>query len=293
MAFTIERLPVTAHYTVDQNGKFVKRYTTPYLVKSDSVTENTEDEVFAALNVQPGAPYANWAAARANDFNCTKKLTRPPHQAWDVSIGYSTDGVVPEDGGAGGIGSTDPVDFRVRRRLGISEQQRFIIKDKNGLLIVDAAGSPYDGGVPITDYWGWMEFVRNEPHSTDKMAQSVLYSGKLNSVTFMGCAPETLMLVCTGDEKYEGGYHFWTFTYTMTYNKEGWQPQPLNAGLWYLLAGVRTRITEGDGTNTLEPQPLTALGAVVPVASRPAGCTFRDIDYYNTFDFADLNLPTT
>lgn len=293
MAFSVTRLPERTSFTVNSDGKFVKQYFRPYLVTSNSVTEETSDQAWAAIGTLPGAPHPSWPSAVANSFNGSKKLTIPPHQAWDLEVGYSTAGVVPEDTGSGGVGSTDPVDFRVTRRVGISEQQRFIIKDKNGILITDSAKSPYDGGIPVTDYMGWMEWTRREPHSSSSMSQAVQYSGKLNSLTFMGCLPETLLLVCTGDERYEGGYHFWIWTYTMTYDKDGHQPQPLDAGLYKLNAGSRVRITESDGTPTVEPQPLNGLGSVVPVASRPAGCNFRDVDHFDTFDFATLNLPTT
>lgn len=288
--------------TVDSDGRFVKSYSKTYLVKSDSATYNTLDEAKAGLGVLPGAPDPYWSAAKAVAISAVRLPTIPPHQMWEITVEYSTAAVVPES-----TTSTDPVDWRVKRRTGTAQQQRFIVKNRLGVLIVDGAGSPFEGGVPVTDYLGTMIFERNETHSTSSMSQAAILSGKINSATFMGCAAGTLMLDVTGEEKYEGGYHFWTFTYTMTYDKEGWQPKPANAGLYqnvgFAAIPRRARILEADRTPVQEPQPLypaydgvtlTPLpGSVIPVANRPADCNFITVDHYITFNFTTLGLPTT
>jgi hypothetical protein len=76
----------------------------------------------------------------------------------------------------------------------------------------------------------------------------------------------------------------------MTYDPLGWQPSPLNAGMYKLLNGARIRITE-NGAPSSEPTPLDSAGAVVPVANRPDSCIFVDVDYYDTMDFSLLGLP--
>lgn len=286
MAFTFEKIEEDMDVSVNNDGKLIKQYTDIWLAKDS--TALTRDQVAANIGVQPGAPHPDWPFATCRSIKIKRNKTRPPHCAWNATYIYSTDATVPNDDS-----DTDPELRRVNRSTGTSQQQRFIIKDKNGVLITDAAGSPFDGGVPVTDYMGTMVFERDETHTSGSMSQAALYSGKLNSDTFMGCAPETLMLDVVGKEKWEGNYHFWTFTYTMTYDKDGWQPAPANAGLWEKVSGSRVRILEDDGTPTDEPQPLDALGAVIPVDSRPAACNFIEVDHYPTFMFSSLGLPTT
>jgi hypothetical protein len=160
-------------------------------------------------------------------------------------------------------------------------------------MILDAAGSPFDGGVPVTEWLGNISWKRDEVHTSTSMSQAVALSGKINSDVFMGCAIGTLILKVTGEEKWEGTYHFWTFTYEMTYDKAGHDPRPLNAGLWKKVSGNRVRITEYDGTDSAQPQPLTTGGDVIPVASRPGSCNFITVEHHNTLAFATLGLPTT
>lgn len=286
MTFSFQSVKQDMDASVNSDGRFVKKYVDTYLAKS--TTELTRDQVASSIGILPGAPHPDWEFATCNNIKISRRPTRAPHCAWDATYSYATDAVVPEDDG-----DTDPELRRVKRRTGTSTQQRFIIRDRNNEMILDAAGSPFDGGVPVTVYLGTLVFERDETHNSSKMSQAALLSGKLNSTTFMGCAPETLLLDVTGEENWEGAYHFWTFTYTMTYDKDGWQPAPANAGLYQLTSGQRVRITESDGSDTQQPQPLTALGNVVPEASRPAACNFIDVDFYPTFNFATLGLPTT
>lgn len=301
MAFAFLLESTRMRTSVSLDGKLTKTFTDSYLCTNE--TELTLDAVAAAVGVLPGAPHPDRADATARDFDTVRRMTHTPHCAWDHTITYSTEGTVPESSS-----STDPEDRRVLRSTGTTTQQRFIIKDRNGVLIVDTAGSPYDGGIPVTDYLGTIQWTRCEAHSSSSMSQAAQYSGKLNSTTFMTCAAETLMLHVTGQEKYEGTYHFWEFTYTMTYDKDGWQPKPVNAGLYQRVEKStggfeRQRIMEGTGTSatkTQEPQPLYGStssspipGSVIPVASRPGSCNFIDVDHYITFDFTTLGLPTT
>jgi hypothetical protein len=283
--FTRERLTSKLKAYVNSDGRLIKEYDDTYLCKSP--INLTNDGACSECGVLPGAPHPEWPFATARSIECTRNMTHVPFCAWNISIHYSTEAVVPADNS-----DTSPELRRVKRRTGTMEQQRFIIKDRNGILITDAAGSPF-GGIPVTDRLGTYTFERDEDHNAGSMSQAAQYSGKLNSVTFAGCDPETLMLDVVGEEKWEGNYHFWTFSYVMTYDKDGWQPKPANAGLYYLAGGQRKRILEIDGTGlkgVQEPQPLSAAGAVIPVASRPAACNFITVDHYITFDFADLGF---
>lgn len=290
MAFTFELVADKCRTSVNSDGRLVKSYTRQYLCKS--TTELTLDQVGEGVGILPGAPHPNRTDATCHDIDISRRPTKEPHCAWDAIYTYGTDSVVPENDS-----DTDPLQRRVKRRTAHVEQQKFIIKDRNDVLITDTAGSPFDGGVPVIDFLGTMTFERDEAHSATSMSQAAILTGKINSDVFMGCAVGTLMLKVTGEEKWEGTYHYWTFVYEMTYDKDGWQPKPANAGLYQVvLEGadlVRERILESDGRPTQEPQPLTVGGGVVAFADRPDDCNFITVDHYITLDFSSLGLPTT
>lgn len=288
MIFEFGTVSETLSATLTSEGKLIKRYKSRFLAGADFAL--TRDQVCAMIGVVPGAPHWEWPWATCRDVSCERIMSREPCYWWYVDVEHSTDAPRPQ-----GDGGTDaaPELRRCLRKTGTSQQQRAILRDRNGDLIVDAAGSPYNGGVPVTAFLGTITWTRDELHNSLSMAQAKLLSGHLNETTFMGCEPETLMMEVVGEEKWEGDYHFWTFTYTATYDPLGWQPRPLNAGLYQKVAGKRERIMEDDDTPTQEPQPLTLAGAVVPLASRPGACNFVEVDHYYSYDFAELGLPIT
>ncbi len=286
MIFEFGPVSETLAMSVSSEGKLVKKYNSRFLVGTDM--DLTRDQVGAMIGILPGAPHWEWPWATCRDIKIDRMMSRLPCSWWHADYEHSTDAPVPADNS-----DTAPDLRRVLRTTGTSQQGRNTLFDRLDVLITDAAGSPFDGGVPVTAYLPTITWKRDEPHTSLSQAYTALYSGHLNSLTFMSCDPETLLLEVTSEEKWEGDYHFWTHTYTMTYDPLGWQPKPLNAGLYEKYASGRRRIKESDGTETQEPQPLTPGGKVIPEAARPAACNFVDVDYYPTFAFGTLGLPTT
>lgn len=293
MPFETNLIVDEAGVTLNSDGRLVKTFHRRH--RSKSTEEINIDAVHAAIGVLPGAPHPTWPYATCRSIKSTREMTREPHCAWITDYEYSTEAAAPSDESTS---STDPTARNVKRRTGTMQQQRFIIRDRLGVMITDAAGSPFDGGVPVTDYLGTLVFERDEVHSSTSMSQAVVLSGKINSDTYMGCSPGTLMMEVNGDEKREGSYHFWSFTYSMVYDKDGWQPRPANAGLYERHAGGVRRITF-DGKPAQEPQPLFPStssgrpGEMIPNTLRPAACNFIEVDHYNTLAFSSLGLPTT
>jgi hypothetical protein len=122
-------------------------------------------------------------------------------------------------------------------------------------------------------------------------------SGKVNSVTYLGGEPGTVQVDISAAETYEGSFHFWKETFTFNYKPTGWQPRPLQAGFYHLVAGEPTRIKNsdvgdgGDDEHCPEPQPLDDDGLIVPKAARPDGCKFKtDITYFKEMDFSTFSL---
>lgn len=281
MTITFELTGDTTNVDVSPIGKITRTHNRTYLAKSTSTTFVSSYEVAVATGFNAGDPHPLDAYALVRKINPVRKMTLVP-QAWDVSIEWSTE-ITTE--------AQNPIDRRVIRSESTSDQTRYITKDRNGVMIQDTAGSPFDGGIPVNVKLPAMVFTRNETHDTQYyVGKANTLSGLLNSAAFAGAAAGTLMLNVQANEIYEGEYHYWAVTYTMSYDPLGWQPNPLNAGMYKLVSGKRVRITE-NGSPASEPTPLDASGAVVPVATRPDSCIFVDVDYYDTYDFALLDLP--
>jgi hypothetical protein len=285
----------SAESNVDKDGRIVKSYEQTIQVQTDvSLATATEAFLAAAVGINPGSPYANDAFATCLGLSIGPgpERTREPFLCFHLKYKWSTDAPLPEST------DTDPTTRRVLWILRPTIQSRYIVKDRNGNMILDAAKRPFDGGIPVDVRLGTAVAKKNRLAAGYDKSAVMAHSGKLNSVTYLGAAPGTLQVDIEAEEKFEGGYHFWEETYTFAYDPGGWQPKPMNAGLFHLVIGEPKRITNGDlATDAVdptgwvqEPEPLTDLGGIVPYDSRPDACTFIEVDYYETMDFSTFGL---
>jgi len=293
MAFVKNLKSDEMELTADKDGKLIKTYRRTYLCENE--TELTNDEVATNVGILPGAPHPTFSVATARKISVKRRETREPDCAWDHSVEYSTDATVPESNT-----SHAPDARRVKRKISPAVQTENVFEDKNGDLITDAAGTPFDGGVSVDVRRGVLTFERDVLHADFDMAASFKISGKVNSTTWAGAAPGTVMVDLSAEEKWEGSYHFWTESWTFSYKEKGWNPRPANAGLYEIHDGKRRRIKEADGKDTQQVQPLYPKastspegGSVIPVANRPADCNYIEVEYHDEMDFATFGLPLT
>lgn len=287
---------------VQQNtGRCVSRYTRKYLVRTDEAVLQFEAAVAAAVGINRGSPLDvdNNAICYRAKIGPGPARTRPPFMAWYATYEFSTDATLPEEV------DDDPTTTRTIWTISPQIQSRYVWKDRNGKLIVNAAGSPYDGGIPVDVRLGSVTAKRTKDATAYDKNAVLANSGKLNSETYLGGAPGTVQVDISAQERYEGAYHFWDETYTFAYDPAGWQPKPVNAGFFQRLTGdsedpdynTLIRIINSDVGDTnapddpvQEPEPLDADGVVVHPNDRPDDCTFIEVDYYDSFDFSTLNL---
>lgn len=238
----------------------------------------------------PGSKYSEYQFATTRSVRAKKRSTRPPKQAWDVFVEYSTETQLVDD--------PVPANRRWKRSVSDTDQERHIIRDRNNKLIVDAAGTPFEGGVGVNvklQSFVWRRIVdwANYDLNTKDL------SGKINSDTFLGKPPGTLMLAYVGDEDWEGIYHIVHETFTIIFDPLGWKPKPVNAGLYELTSSrtgtgtIRQRIKDANNKDVTQPEPLTKDGKKVPDNLRPQECNFIEVDYYNPIPFGNLGLPTS
>ena len=287
MAFQSHLIEDSGGYEVSSDGRLVKTYKRKYRC-SNPGAYLTLDLVAVTLGAVPGSVHPDYPAAQAKKISIDRMFHQTPYYDWEVGIDYSTDTVKFAE---------NPMDRPVKRRVFTTETQRSIFKDRNGNMILDAAGCPFDGGVQVNHHQPTIVWQRNEDNASFDLAGFLSLSGSINSDTFAGCAPETLLLVATADETFENSYQYWACTYTIIYNDLGWQPQPVNAGLYERdgSGGLR-RIETEDGQPAQDPQPLYAAssgtpGKVIPLSGRPASCNFIKVDHASAIGFSSLSLP--
>jgi len=281
--------------SVQSDGRLVNDYTRTYLFRTDSYVRPTASEIASAIGILIGSPIDGDTKAICHraKIGPGPTMTKPPHLAYLVTYDWSTAAPKPE------TVDTDPTTRRTIWSITPNIQSRYVIKDKNGKLIVNKAGDPYDGGIPADVRLGTLTANRIKDATGYDKAAVLANSGKLNSTTYLGGEPGTVQVDIAAVEKYEGAYHFWEETYTFSYDPQGWQPKPLNAGFYHLGTGKKRRITNADEDPTTdveptgltqEPSPLDDDGEVVPRASRPDSCTFVEVEYYEEMDFDSFGL---
>lgn len=287
---------------IEPSGRIVSNYTRTLLYKTDSVTRPTEVQIVTDIGIVPGSPFPNDANATCQsvEIGPGPEPTRSPRLAYLIKVDWATNAPIPN------TVSTDPTTMRTTWSLSATIQSRYIVRDRNGAMILNAAGQPFDGGIPVATRLGTAVAKKNKPNAANIPLGIPAYnrnnvlanSGKLNSLTFLGAAPGTLQVDIASEEHYEGGYHFWSETYTFQFDPLGWQPKPMNCGFFFrdgydqLKRIVNADLGNSDNpTNEVqEPEPLMPDGSIVPVGSRPGLCNFVEVDAYPLLDFNTLGL---
>jgi hypothetical protein len=288
MTITVEMLEESTSEFIGSDGKPVIEISETYLMKDSSssrVYVNAARLNFhAATGIVPGAAHASTPVMRYRKVDPKRLETRQPYQRWSVTCTATTDCPLIDD--------PNPANRRWKRSVTDSDQQRFIFRDRDDKLIVDKAGTPFDGGIPVNVKLITYKWQHNTDWSVYNLGTIGSISGTINSDSFLGKDPYTLMLTYAATEEWEGQYHYASEEFTIIYDPMGWRPKPANAGLYEIKDSKRQRI-KIEGKEAIEPEPLTTAGAVIPYGQRPDACNFITVNYYNEIAFGDLGLPTT
>lgn len=276
-----ERLSTKAKSTISSDGRIVRMYDVKLLVKAD--VDYSDYEIGTMLGYLLGTPHPHDPKAMLSDYDITRRPTRAPHCAWDVGLSYSTDAPPLESN------SVDPELARIKRNWQTTEQTLYIVRDRNGDPILNAAGDPFDGGIPITMELPTLVYERNELNFNG--ALMTLYANSLNSDVYSGAEPGTLKLKISAQETFESDFIYWKVRYEMAYFFLGWQPKPMNAGLYQVTGGFHRRCVDRDNRPVMSPVPLTESGEQVPTGSLPNGVNFITVPWFNSLSYSSLGLP--
>lgn len=289
--------------TVQSDGRCVSTYMERRLGRTDSGTFPTPQEIASAFGVVRGSPYPTDPNAICFDVEIGPGpvMTRAPFLAFIATIQWATNAVKPEQD------DDDPTTMRVKWSIRPEIQGRFVVKDRNGVVIVNSVGQPPEGGIPVDVRLGKVSAKRTVIAAGYDVDTVMTYSGRWNSEVFLGAPIGTVQVDITADERYEGAFHFWDETYDFKYDPQGIQPRWVNAGFFRRASTNPNdptyhdliRITNGDlgdsnnpDSEVQEPEPLTEAGGIVPIANRPNSCVIYEEDIFDSYDFNNFNLGT-
>lgn len=285
MAFKPELVADEMTPTMQSDGRIVRTYKKRYLCWNDTLLTNAG--VLQALGVAQGDTLSEDPLATLRSCPVKRRMTRSNPFAWDVDLDYSTDAPALTSQNA-----DDPTQVRTKRNWTTTEEQRYIIRDRNDNLIVNKLGNPPAGGIPYNVELPMLVYERNEADFSGAVAME--YSGSINASAFSGAAIGTLKLKVTGEEVWEAKHHYWRVRYEMVYDVEGWNPKFINADVVEKnAAGKIVPILDDQLQPITEPMALDIDGHLIPrstLLSNPAAAIWITVDKRRSKEFQKLGL---
>ena len=269
-----------ATFTTNNQGKIIRNYSHKRQIVTDTLMNSVD--LFNAAGYVMGQQFSNDSWAVLTSWSPTITVEDGRYK-WDLDLEYSTEGTPTY------ANSINPTAQRVVRTWQTQEQTIYVVRDRHFNLIVNTANQPYDGGIPVSIEMPTLTYEFNQFNFDGGAAAGL--SNALNSDTFSGAGPETLRLKIAAKETFEGQYHYWAIRYEMAYFPFGWQPQPVNAGLYQLVSGKLTRCKDRDQQDATSPMPLDNNGLQIPIASLPAAAFVNKVEFFNTTPFGSLGMP--
>jgi hypothetical protein len=274
--------------TLQPDGRVVSEYNHIYLFFPGTNFRPTAAQIASAMGIVPGSPFFddNNATCHKLHVKSGPVKTRAPYLCYLVEVGWATNAPLNAHT------DTDPSTRRVIWSSAPQIQQRFVIRDNANNLIVNTAGQPFDGGIPVDVRLGTVHANRFVDADGYSLVSTLQYNGAVNSTTFLGGDPGTVQVDVETHEHYEGAYHYWEENWKFTWDPQGHQPKPASAGFYQRKqTGSNTLVRiQQDGKDVMEPEPLDSNGILVPIANRPASCAFVTVTYFSAKDLTAIGL---
>ncbi|MEM7810268.1 MAG: hypothetical protein AAF532_02160 [Planctomycetota bacterium] len=162
--------------------------------------------------------------------------------------------------------------------------------DRFGNAVLNKVGLPYTSLPAIELPIKVLTVIRNE--ATDRNARSTAYTHRLNSTTFLGGPPGTVLCrEVSGNRQRRNDFRFWPTTYVFAFLVLGHDPELVEQDIYELGDdGNRVAILDGQGKPINAPVPLDANGKAVPVDQLPDGGATTKVELVERADFNDFGL---
>ena len=179
---------------------------------------------------------------------------------WTVTVNYGP-GNTLELGG-------DPTLWKIRVRFGGERTERVVLFDRHGNPIMNSAGDRFGDPLTVDSHMSTMLITRNEKVSTFDLGKASDFSDTVNNATWNGFPADwcKMGIIETSDEQWDAstGTWYYTVTYPVKINRNGWTKQLLDQGFNELDAyGESKPILSRDGQPIADPRPLDGMGAAL------------------------------
>lgn len=182
----------------------------------------------------------------------------------------------------------NPLDRPLLINISSQKYEQAVIKDRDGKGIVNTAGDPFDPPLMMDGTRIFLSLTKNFADYNFDLAGA--YCDSLNASLYYGFAAEKLKMDgYHASRQFEQDTLFWTVTADFAFRREGWQLQPLNAGLRRKAGSARQKCTDDDGQPVQTPVPLSSAGGQI---SDPTvdNVVYLAFDVYPVLEFSALGF---
>ena len=306
-----------------KNGKHVDNGEVEQNLKGSHFTERFRVEVSSHFDdwdtvLAPFDPVESEHDTRQGFFLKTRKARReePNSNVWEVELEYTTPGYSGNESGSGSGSEEagDPtLEFPTIRKSHeqIEEPISFLYDSANvpyKRIIMSPAGEIYINPQMRINYICVIEIQKNFGITADDDALNRVFSNKVNSATYRGYPPGTVMLLPVSMERKQKTYDgvivpYKSLTFTFKCHPHGWQLNLPAIGSEYIdpVNGLLQPFRDSQGNLTtgllkLDGLPLCDQGG--PETDQEVPCLrepvyMPEMKRYATVDFNSLNLPTS
>jgi hypothetical protein len=263
------------------------RFTRAFLVRTDSMYEGPkailEELEQGRLAIALGQSYQE--KEQWDDQVLVLRREVRPHPddplLWLAFIEYSTTAAFEQN--------ADPTLRPAEVQWGSQSIQLAAQKDRNGTLVANKAGDPYDP--PPEKPLNFRTLTMVKARDTYSPTATLAYENHVNEDVFLGFAAECVMCKSITSQSFvERGRLYYRVTYVFWIREDTWKLSLLEQGYRYIDSGNRLMARDRDGSPVTKPVLLTSTGGLLAVGGTPV---FTDWYLFGTKPFAplDLQLP--
>jgi len=284
MAATVRSEDPSARTATNDMGK--RSYTRAWTV----VTSSRTDDAYTAGSASGLPVIGNTHPSDANAF-CTQLAVtqKSGWRVWTVTATYSTEREL----------NTNPTSDPAVINWNSEQFQRPAVFDRNGNLIVNSAGDPFDPPLMMDDS---RRVVMVQKNLAVVPSWILDYQDAVNSDVFtidgisVAIGRAKMQAVTVGPVERRSSTVFRTVNFTIHLQRDGWALEPLDAGFREFVTTdsvpepeLKNILNRGDQQPVAAPVPLDGEGKALDNPT-PTNCVFLTYHVYKTRAFSSLPL---
>lgn len=261
------------------NTRGVRTYTRELIFTSDTpnddeVTVGNQPQVPAIGSSHPNDLFAWLQSIEVDNY--------APYAGWKVTLNYSSERELSED----------PTQDPALTEWDGEQYQRPLVVDKDGDIVCNSAGDPFDPPIMRDDSRLISTTVKN---MASVPTWIMAYADAVNSDAFtldgfsVGVGQAKMQRPRVSKPQIRNNIQFREVTFVIQYREEGWLSEPLDVGFRKLDGSARVNITDNNGDFVTAPVPLDGAGDVLADPS-PTNNVTLSFTQYTTLPFSALPL---